>query len=85
MVIDSLANRQRSEKQMNQKDIIHGVTTSSYHIPYSENCDRWVEALFPGLDDVWMRARVQNETVWGYWVQFDPDGPYRLVEEIRED
>lgn len=44
---------------------------------------RWVKAKLFGSEieqTVWL----QNETVMGYWIQIDPDGPYRLVEEITE-
>ena len=42
---------------------------------------RWVRAPLAGQ---WLSAWLQNESAEGYWVQFDPDGPYRLVEEIEE-
>jgi hypothetical protein len=44
---------------------------------------RYVKAKLFGLPTE-MTVWLQNETPMGYWIQIDPDGPYRLVEEITE-
>lgn len=42
---------------------------------------RNVEAfIFGQFLPAWMQAKTEQ----GYWVQIDPEGPYRLVQEIRE-
>lgn len=42
---------------------------------------RWVLAPLLGT---WLTAWLQNETIDGYWVQFDPDAPFRRVNGIKE-
>lgn len=42
---------------------------------------RNVEAFVFGK---WLPAWMQAKTEQGYWVQIDPEGPYRLVQEIKE-
>lgn len=54
---------------------------TSYNVPQM-NSARFVKAPLLG---VWTSAWLQNETVEGYWVQFDPDGPFRLVGDILEE
>lgn len=51
-----------------------------WDVPKMETA-RWVKAKLFGSE---MTAFLQNETVMGYWVQFDPDGQFRLVEKIEE-
>jgi hypothetical protein len=40
--------------------------------------------VFALLFGMFMPAWLQNECIHGYWVQFDADAPFRLVEEIEE-
>jgi hypothetical protein len=54
---------------------------SSFDIPQM-NSARFVKAPLRGT---WLSAWLQNETVNGYWVQFDADSPFRFVKEIKED
>lgn len=55
---------------------------TSWQIPRMPSA-RFVEAEL--LNGCWLRVWLQNETVYGYWVQdYEAEGPYRLVEEIRE-
>jgi len=52
----------------------------SWSIPQMASA-RLVFALLFGM---FMPAWLQNECIHGYWVQFDADAPFRLVEEIEE-
>lgn len=52
----------------------------SWHFPCMETA-RWVMVPLLG---VWMTAWLQNESIDGYWVQFDADAPFRFVSEIKE-
>ena len=54
-----------------------------WDIPLDEqNAGRWVEAPLLGT---WLTAYYQAPAEGGgYWVQFDPDSPYRRVSHIRE-
>ncbi len=54
----------------------------TFSVPQMKSA-RWVKAeLLPGwgLYNAWL----VNECVHGYWVQFDCDSPYRLVDRIEE-
>jgi len=61
----------------------HHHTESRWDIPLDEaNAGRWVEAqLFGTWMSCWYQAPAEGG---GYWVQFDPDSPFRRVAEIRE-
>lgn len=44
--------------------------------------DRWVFATLCGtLLPAWLQATTSE----GHWVQFDPDGPFRLVDEVQKE
>ncbi len=56
------------------------IKNAQYDVPQMESA-RWVKAKLLGCE---LTCWLQNETAFGYWVQFDPEAPYRLVEEIKE-
>lgn len=61
-------------------DVVPPTVSSSYYVPRMETA-RWVMASLLG---VWMTAWLQNESIDGYWVQFDDEAPFRYVSEIKE-
>lgn len=67
---------------LTQFEIHHNerVLRYRYFVPRMDSA-RYVKAKLFGLQ---MTVWLQNETAMGYWIQIDPDGPYRLVEEITE-
>jgi hypothetical protein len=53
---------------------------SSWQVPQMPSA-RWVKAHFYGF---WTSAWLQNEDVYGFWVQFDVESPYRRVSKVQE-
>ncbi len=53
----------------------------SWNIDADKDCMRFVSAPLKGI---WMNAWLQAKTRSGFWVQFDPEGLFRWVTEIKE-
>jgi thioredoxin reductase (NADPH) len=81
--LESFYPRYRWRVQKSNASAPAHKTEFRWDIPLDEkNAGRWVEAqMFGTWLSCWYQAPAEGG---GYWVQFDPESPFRRVDEIRE-